>query len=114
MHQVVASRLCRPDGTVQTKRGPVVWTLAHRGYSGRGRLDLWLYPSKSAALKAGAILALECGLDDDPTARGYFARDQYQKVLDRYEQLSPDDHLLRVLPSWIREDHDGTTTSSTN
>ncbi|SFO49845.1 hypothetical protein SAMN05216207_107017 [Pseudonocardia ammonioxydans] len=37
-----ASRLYRPDGSVETERAPAVWTLAHRGYSGGGRLDVWV------------------------------------------------------------------------
>ncbi|SLI30206.1 Uncharacterised protein [Mycobacteroides abscessus subsp. abscessus] len=106
VRQVVASTLYRPDGTVETRRRPAVWTLAHRGSSGSGRLDLWVYPSKTAAVKAGAALAMDCGLDKDPTARRYFARAQYQKVLDRYEQLRPASHVLRVLPAWIQQDPD--------
>ncbi|MGW4336705.1 hypothetical protein ACWEK5_28445 [Rhodococcus koreensis] len=38
--QVVSSTLYHPDGTVETTRDPAVWTLAHRGYSGCGRLDV--------------------------------------------------------------------------
>ena len=41
--QVVSSMLYRPDGTVEMTRDPAVWTLAHRGYSGCGRLDVWAY-----------------------------------------------------------------------
>lgn len=109
VRQVMSTRLYRPDGTADTRLSPAVWTLAHRGHSGQGRLDLWVYPRKAAALKAGATLAMECGLDEDPTAQGHFARAHYQKVLDRYEQLNPEYHLLRVLPAWIQleDDHDG-------
>lgn len=102
VRQVVSSKLYRPNGAVETTRSPAVWTLAHRGYSGSGRLDLWVYPTKSAALKAGAVLALDCGLDEDSTARKYFSRAQYSKVLARYEQLRPEYHVLRVLPAWIQ------------
>lgn len=102
VRQVVSSKLYRPNGIVDTTRSPAVWTLAHRGYSGGGRLDLWVYRTKSAALKAGAVLAMQCGLDEDLTARKYFARGQHSKVLARYEQLRPEYHVLRVLPAWIQ------------
>jgi hypothetical protein len=102
VRQVVSSKLIRPNGVVETTRSPAVWTLAHRGYSGSRRLDLWVYQTKGAALKAGAILAMDCGLDEDPTARKYFTRGQYGKVLARYEELRPDYHVLRVLPAWIQ------------
>lgn len=105
--QVVSSKLYRPNGTVETTRSPAVWTLAHRGYSGSGRLDLWVYPTKNAALKAGAVLAMGCGLDEDPTARKYFSRAEYSKVLVRYEQLRPEYHVLRVLPAWIQRPRTG-------
>jgi hypothetical protein len=65
IRQVVAETIHRPDGTVETSRSAAVWTLAHRGYSGSGRLDVWVYPTKAAALRAGAELAMACGLDED-------------------------------------------------
>ena len=39
-------------------RAPAVWTLADRGYSGGGRLDVWVYPDRAAAELAGAELTL--------------------------------------------------------
>lgn len=62
--EVVSSTLYRPDGTIETRRDPAVWTLAHRGYSGSGRLDVWAYRTQGDALRAGAALAMECGMDD--------------------------------------------------
>ncbi|SHU67553.1 Uncharacterised protein [Mycobacteroides abscessus subsp. abscessus] len=114
VRQVVSSKLYRPNGTVETTRSPAVWTLAHRGYSGSGRLDLWVYPTKSAALKAGAVLAMECGLDEDPTARRYFARGQCSKVLARYEELRPSYHVLRVLPARIQRPRPDGSADDTN
>jgi hypothetical protein len=72
----------------------VVWTLAHRGYSGGGRLDIWVYPTKRAALQAGADLAMASGLEEEPEARRLFADGRFQAVLDRYRG-SP----LRNLPA---------------
>lgn len=73
IREVVSSRTHRPDGTVETTRAEAVWTLAHRGYSGGGRLDVWAFPTKAAALRAGAELAMECGLDED-AQRGPFSK----------------------------------------
>lgn len=50
-----------------------MWTLAHLGYSGGGRLDVWVYPTKQGAFQAGADLALEGGLDEDELAVKLYA-----------------------------------------
>lgn len=42
--------------------------------SAAGRMDVWVYPSKNAALKAGAASAMDRGLDEDLTARKHFTR----------------------------------------
>lgn len=85
-------------------KAPAVWTLAHKGYSGSGRLDVWVYPTKVTALRAGAELAMACGLDEDATARALFARGRFQAVLGRYEELHPDTHLLRVQAAFLQLD----------
>jgi hypothetical protein len=53
--QQVASRLYRRGGQVETTREPAVWTLAHRGYSGSGRLDVWVYATKQEALARSSL-----------------------------------------------------------
>jgi hypothetical protein len=45
--------------------GPAVWTVAHRGYSGNRRLDVWIYRDENTALRAAAELARSCGVDED-------------------------------------------------
>jgi hypothetical protein len=96
---VTSSKLYRPDGTVKATKCPAVWTLAHRGYSGGGRLDIWVYRTKAAALYAGADLAMEAGLDEDPKARrcsSPAATRSYQSHYNRHrphqarDQLPPD------------------------
>jgi hypothetical protein len=66
---LTSSTIYRPDGRIETTKDLAVWTLAHRGYSGGGRLDVWVYRTEAEALAAGALLAMECGLDEDPQAR---------------------------------------------
>ncbi|MFF0450864.1 hypothetical protein ACFYT4_31540 [Streptomyces sp. NPDC004609] len=100
--QQVSSRLHRPDGRVETTRDPAVWTLAHRGYSGSGRLDVWVYATKQEALSEGAKLAMACGMDEDEQACRDFEAGRYQKVLDRYEETHPDTHLLRVQTAFLQ------------
>ncbi|WP_182262808.1 hypothetical protein [Rhodococcus sp. UFZ-B548] len=100
--QVVSSTLYRPDGTVETRRDPAVWTLAHRGYSGSGRLDIWVYRTQADALRAGAVLAMECGMDEDRQCTELFAAGRWAAVLQRYEERSPDDHLLRVQAAFLQ------------
>jgi hypothetical protein len=84
----VAEVVHRPDGTTDRTKLPPVWTLAHRGYSGSkrlevaGRLDVWVhrrkvYRRKAEALLAGARLAMDCGLDEDPTAVQLFSEKNY-------------------------------------
>ncbi|HEY3689953.1 MAG TPA: hypothetical protein VGL46_06575 [Pseudonocardiaceae bacterium] len=102
IRQLTSSTLYRADGTVETTKDAAVWTLAHRGYSGGGRLDIWVYPSKAAALREGAKLAMACGLDEDTQARTLYAQGRYEKVLERYEQAYPDTHLLRVQPAFLQ------------
>ncbi|MBC2904393.1 hypothetical protein [Streptomyces cupreus] len=102
IRQQVASRPYRPGGQVETTQAPAVWTLAHRGYSGGGRLDVWVYATKREALREGAALALACGLDEHERACEDFEASRYQKVMDRYEETSPDAHLLRVQMAFLQ------------
>lgn len=76
-----------------------VWTLSHRGYSGGGRLDVWQYSTERDALIAGAGLAMDCGLDTDRRARELMDAGDYRAVMARYEETSPDSHVLRVQPA---------------
>ncbi|WP_328876271.1 hypothetical protein OHT76_42850 [Streptomyces sp. NBC_00287] len=94
--QQVSSRRHRADGSSETTRDPAVWTLAHCGYSGGGRLDVWVYATKREALLEGAKLALAGGLDEDDEACRDFEAGRHQKFLDRYEETHPDTHILRV------------------
>lgn len=103
IHQVIASETWHPDGTRTVQSAPAVWTLAHRGYSGGARLDVWAYRSEEAAEYDGARLALSCGLDEDETAVELFAASEYRAVMARYEQMSPDYHLLRVQPAFLND-----------
>jgi hypothetical protein len=102
--QVVSSTLYRPDGTVETTRDPAVWTLTHRGYSGSSRLDVWVYRTQADALRAGAVLAMDCGMDEDPQCRELFAEGRLAAVLERYEKLSSEGHLLRVQAALLQLD----------
>jgi hypothetical protein len=104
----IASRLYRPGQPVETTRAPAVWTLAHRGYSGNGRLDVWVYRTKNAALRAGAELACLCMSEADEyrAARRLFDAGLYQQVLDLYEDTHPDTHLLRVQTAFLQHDDD--------
>jgi hypothetical protein len=105
VRQVVSCTTYHPDGTVETTRSPAVWTLAHKGYSGSGRLDVWCYPSKAAALYEGAQLALACGLDEDDHAVRLFETGKYAKLLDYYEQTRPETHILRVQPAFLQDEY---------
>ena len=106
--QVVSSTLYRPDGTVETRRDPAVWTLAHRGYSGSGRLDIWVYRTQADALQAGAVLAMECGMDEDRQCTELFAAGRWAAILQRYEERSPDGHLLRVQAAFLQQNENET------
>jgi hypothetical protein len=102
VHDVVASETHHPDGSVDTEARPAVWTLARRGYSGGGRLDIWVYLDREEALRAGAELVLEYGLDDDPEAVRLFHAGEHEKLLSYYEQVHGDRHLFRVQPAWLQ------------
>lgn len=104
LRRLVSSQTFRPDGNVTTIRDLAVWTLAHRGYSGAGRLDVWVYPTRDAALLAGADLAMQAGLDDDPAAVKMFAAGRCADVLRRYEPTHPESHLLRVQAAFLQPD----------
>jgi len=105
---VTAAKTYHTDGTTTTVKAPAVWTLAHRGYSGCGRLDIWAYPTKRAALLAGADLALACGLVEDERAVALYHAGRLEAVLARYEETSPPDHLLRVQAAFLQGDQDTT------
>ncbi|TCC32044.1 hypothetical protein [Kribbella speibonae] len=102
IRQVTSSTTYHPDGSVDTTKDPAVWTLAHRGYSGGGRLDVWVYPTKAVALREGAALAMACGLDEDEQAVKLFKAKRYDQVMERYEATHPDTHLLRVQPAFLQ------------
>jgi hypothetical protein len=55
-------------GMFEEVRVPAVWTVAHRGYSGNRRLDVWIYRDENTALRAAAELAMSCGVDEDSVA----------------------------------------------
>lgn len=101
---VVSSTTYHPDGTVETTKDPAVWTLAHRGYSGCGRLDIWTYPTRAVALREGAKLVLACGLDEDEHAVALYRASQYAQLLEYYEQTHPETHLLRVQPAFLQDE----------
>jgi hypothetical protein len=75
---------------------------AHRGYSGGGRLDVWVYPTKKAALQAGADLALQCGMDQDDKTMTLYRAGRLEAVLERYEELSRPSHVLRVQAAFLQ------------
>ncbi|MEH6374156.1 hypothetical protein V7793_07420 [Streptomyces sp. KLMMK] len=97
----ISAQTFHPDGTTVTELAPAVWTLAHRGYSGPGRLDVWTYPTREAALKAGADLAMACGMDEESKAQALYQGGKYEELLSLYERHHPDTHLLRVQPSFL-------------
>ncbi|WP_433521647.1 hypothetical protein ACQPZ2_30700 [Nocardia pseudovaccinii] len=96
----IASETYHPSGSVEIEVRPAVWTLAHKGYSGGGRLDVWVYPDGDTALHDGAQLALECGLNEDPAILSLFKRKKYTEILEQYEQRRPG-HILRVQASFF-------------
>ncbi|MDX2733455.1 hypothetical protein [Streptomyces sp. PA03-2a] len=97
----IAARTLHPGGTTETRMAPAIWTLAHRGYSGSGRLDVWAYRTEKEAQFAGAKLAMDCGMDEDERAQALFRRGRYQQVMQRYEETHPETHLLRVQPAFL-------------
>lgn len=93
-----------PDGGMEVRQAPGVWTLAHRGHGGGRALDVWAYPNEEAAYRAGAVLALDClGTVDDPTGRELFDAGRYAEVLDWYERAEPEWVLLRVQAAFLSE-----------
>lgn len=80
----------------ETAHGPGIWTMAHRGYSGSRRLDVWAYPDEASALRAAAQLALDSGLDEDNAAVRAFVREEYRAVLERHRETAPDWQILAV------------------
>ena len=102
VRRLVSSKTLHPDGSETATDDLAVWTLAHRCYSGSGRLDVWMYPTPAAALAAGADLAMASGMD--PQATRLFAAGRYAEVLERYEQTQPDTHVLRVQAAYLQPD----------
>ena len=93
-------------GMFEAVRVPAVWTVAHRGYSGNRRLDVWIYQDANTALRAAAELAMSCGVDEDSVAVGHFRQGQYPAVISRYLQTSPDWHVLAVQEAPLMLDPD--------
>jgi hypothetical protein len=100
IRQEIASEIYRPSGAVEIETRPAVWTLAHKGYSGAGRLDVWVYRDEDSALREGAKLALECGLDEHLAVVSLYKRKKYAEILERYELERPG-HVLRVQSSFF-------------
>lgn len=85
---------------------PVVWTVAHRGCSGNGRLDVWVFPDERTALRSAAELAMDCGLDQDAIAKEHFDKERYDKVIARYCETSPPSHVLAVQEAPLMQEPD--------
>lgn len=103
----------REDNRVhEWARGPGIWTMAHRGYSGYRRLDLWAYPDEAAALKAAARLGIECGLDEDQAAVDAYARHDYRAVLNRHRETAPEWQILTVELTYFVGDNDELVATS--
>ncbi|MFJ1756526.1 hypothetical protein [Kitasatospora sp. NPDC088134] len=102
IQEEVRAQTFHPDGAVTTELAPAVWTLAHRGYSGSGRLDIWTYTSRKSALKAGADLAMACGMDENAKARSLYTAGRYEELLSLYESEHPETHLMRVQSSFLQ------------
>ncbi|MFC1428506.1 hypothetical protein ACEZCY_35630 [Streptacidiphilus sp. N1-12] len=99
----VSSEIHRHGGAVEITRDPAVWTLAHRGYCGSGRLDVWVYPTQKDALYEGARLAVAAALEEEaPRVSELFEAGRYQEVLDFYEATHPETHLLRVQAAFLQ------------
>jgi hypothetical protein len=97
----------------ETAHGPAIWTMAHRGYSGSRRVDVWAYPDEASALRAAAQLGLDCGLDEDDAAVKAFAREDYRAVLDRHHETAPDWQILAVtLTPFVGPDGELAVTSA--
>lgn len=112
---IVAERYSgRADNRVhEWERGPGIWTVAHRGYSGYRRLDLWAYPDEHSALKAAARLGMECGLDEDEAAAKAYEQQDYRAVLDRHRETAPEWQILTVeLTHFVGESGTLLTTSA--
>jgi len=70
--------------------------------TGGARLDIWVYPTKAAALRAGAELAMACGLDEDAAAVEMFVAGRHARLLAYDEQTHPETHLLRVQAAFLQ------------
>lgn len=106
VHQGIQSEGLTPEGFTSRTYVPVVWTVAHRGYSGGGRLDVWVYVDEPTAQRAAAELAMSCGLDDDESATREFKKGHYQQVIARYRETSPPSHVLAVQEAPLMQDPD--------
>jgi hypothetical protein len=106
VHESIQSEGFYPQGLTSRTHVPVVWTVAHRGYSGSGRLDVWVYVDEQTGLRAAAELAMNCGLDEDATATNDFHKGRYQQVIVRYREKSPPSHVLAVQEASLMQNPD--------
>lgn len=107
IHKSVVMETHYPDKSAEFVVGKALWVVAHRGYSGGRRLDLWAYSDESTALKVAAQLALDCGLDADQQADRSFKLRRYREVIDRYNETSPEWHILAVQEAVLMDGTDG-------
>jgi hypothetical protein len=100
---LTSATIYRPDGRVETTKELAVWTLAHRGYSGGGRLDVWVYRPKwrpwlpARCWRWSAVWM---------RIRGRAPRTPQAGTgrCSRYEESSPIEHLLRVQAAFLQDD----------
>lgn len=102
LHDFVSRETLHPDGTREVETAPGAWVLAHRGYGGNRRLDLWIYPTRAEALRVGAKFAMDCGLWGDKKACKLYERGKLEEVMERYEELNDEWHVLRVVQGWLQ------------
>jgi hypothetical protein len=76
-------------------------------------LDVWVHLDEQTALRAAADLAMSCGLDDEQAAVQRYRRGDYQWIINRYNETSPESHILQVqVANFIDESGDGLITSA--
>lgn len=95
--------MVRADGYREIEATPSIWSWLHRGSSTRGRIHVYLHPSRDEARQAAANFAVNA-LGSELAGRLYRSG-RYEELCELYESTHfTGDGILRVEPSFPEGD----------
>lgn len=85
---------------------PAVWTFVHRGYSGGGMINVWVYPDRDLAVRAAGrrVVDIMGGLHGDERPGQLWRSERYDDLIALYNsEHEGTPCVMGVQPGWVQE-----------